>query len=286
MAWVELQWGVPRPLVEVLSQRLFSFGTLGVQEDFLPGQQPPPRQPWDTGPPIALPEVVLLKAWWPFEGREVVQLQVQELCQRHPQCHLPRWNIVGEEDWGEAWKHNFHRHEIAPSLAVSPPWEAQDGDLVIEPGIAFGTGEHPTTRSCLEALAQWACSGKTCLDVGCGSGILSLAAAKLGMTATGVDIEEQAVQSARENALQNNLSASFSCDDIATVSSTFDVVVANLYAEVLVRLSTDIVRCCRHRLALAGVLVSKEDMVLEAYTEMNLTRRTIDGEWVSLWYSR
>ena len=106
------------------------------------------------------------------------------------------------------------------------------------------------------------------------------------MIATGLDIEEQAIRSARENAVKNHLSASFSCDEIATVSSQFDVVVANLYAEVLVLLSTDIIRCCKHRLALAGVLVSKESMVLQAYAQMTLIRRSVDGDWVSLWFSR
>ena len=64
--------------------------------------------------------------------------------------------MVAEEDWDQDWKQHFTRFVISDRLAVSPPWEAQDGDLVIEPGLAFGTGNHPTTHSCLEAIAKWA----------------------------------------------------------------------------------------------------------------------------------
>ena len=91
--------------------------------------------------------------------------------------------------------------KISEHLVIAPPWLAQSGDIIIEPGIAFGTGEHPTTYSCMEALAKWIVEDEkmqhqTCLDVGCGSGILALAAAHLGMNAYGIDIEEDAIAAA------------------------------------------------------------------------------------------
>ena len=94
---------------------------------------------------------------------------------------------------------HFQRHQISEQLAISPPWLAQDGDIVLEPGIAFGTGEHPTTYACMKALAQWisenpSLQNQRCLDVGCGSGILALAAAKLGMFVDGIDIEADAIE--------------------------------------------------------------------------------------------
>jgi ribosomal protein L11 methyltransferase len=286
MAWLELRWGIPRLLCERVSQLLFEEGTLGIQEDFLPGEAPPPRQPWDSEPRPPSSEFMLLKAWWNIADQESAFLAIQELHRFYPDCHSPQWIAVAEEDWGEDWKRNFHRHQINDRLAVSPPWVAKKGDLIIEPGIAFGTGEHPTTYSCLEAIALWAVPGWQCLDVGCGSGILALAAAKLGMEARGVDVEEQAILSAQENAVVNGLTVSFDQTDIALIKETYDVVVANLYAEVLVALACDIVDCCKDKLALAGILTSKEQMVRTAYQELTLLRRKVDGEWVSLWFER
>ena len=286
MAWVELRWGIPRTLCDLLSSKLFEMGALGVQEDFLPGEKPPPRQPWDHGPAQPLPKFALLKAWWDLPRQEDIRGELSELHRRFPECHSPEWVCVAEEDWGETWKENFKRHQIDESLAVSPPWAAQEGDLIIEPGIAFGTGEHPTTYSCLEAIAAWAQSGKRCLDVGCGSGILALAAATLGMSARGVDIEEQAIQSARENAIRNRLVVDFGMTSIVDIQERYDVVVANLYAEVLVALAPYIIACCADKLALAGILLTKEASVLEVYEDLTLIRRKVNGDWVSLWFQR
>ena len=119
------------------------------------------------------------------------------------------WSVVAEDDWDQDWKQHFTRFVISERLAVSPPWEAQEGDLVIEPGLAFGTGNHPTTHSCLEAIAKWAVPGESCLDLGCGTGILALAAAKLGMDALGVDFDPDAIQASQQNAAYNNLQAQF-----------------------------------------------------------------------------
>ena len=285
MSWIELQWGVPRKLVDLLSSSLFELQALGVQEDYLPGEKPPPRHPWDTGPKPPEPPNILLKAWWEARDVEQIQLSIQALQHRFPETMSVSWSRVVETDWGEDWKQNFHRHQISERLAVSPPWCAQKGDVVIEPGIAFGTGEHPTTFSCLEAIAQWAVPNQSCLDVGCGSGILALAAAHLGMNARGVDIEEQAIQAAKENARQNGLQAQFEQTDVFDITEKYSIVVANLYAEVLVALAPAILDRCEGKLALAGILISKEEMVLQAYQSRHLLRRKVDGDWVSLWFS-
>ena len=196
------------------------------------------------------------------------------------------WVPVSQEDWANSWKQHFSRRVFSDKLVISPPWEAQEGDVIIEPGIAFGTGEHPTTASCLEALAVWADlpDNKTCLDLGCGSGILAMGAAKLGLTVVGVDIEPAAIASANENAKRNGLNASFSQTDIADIDQRFDVVVANLFAEVLVALSTDILRVSTGYVALAGILVTKSSMVETAFASLELIRKNREGDWVSLWY--
>jgi ribosomal protein L11 methyltransferase len=286
MAWVELHWGVPRKLKDELISKLFTIGVVGVQEDYLPGEEPPPRQPWDVGPEPPLSEFILIKAWWESPVASSVQKEMLELVYRYPEVHKPSWFNVSEQDWATDWKKHFQRHQISEKLAIAPPWAAIKGDVIIEPGIAFGTGEHPTTYSCLEALSQWSKPGGKCLDVGCGSGVLSLAAASLGMEAYGIDIEDQAITSAKENAKRNGLNITFNQTNISDIKEQYEVVVANLYAEVLVALSSDIISCSSGKLALAGILVEKEDMVREAFCSLTLFHRKVDGDWVALWYTK
>ena len=145
-----------------------------------------------------------------------------------------KWAALEAVDWKESWKDHFSRH-VFQMTAISPPWLAQAGDLIIEPGVAFGTGEHPTTARCLEAITQWGQPGGSCLDVGCGSGILALAAAKMGMSVVGVDIESDAIDSANKAAALNGLTADFSTTPIERLAGTYDVVVVNLFAELLVK---------------------------------------------------
>ena len=288
MSWIELQWVVPRRAIELLSAQLFELGALGVQEDFIAGEAPPPRQPWDTGPEEPLPPFMLLKGWWEEEGIAQTKDAISRLAQEHPETREISWVGVSPQNWESSWKDHFSRKVFSDKLAIAPPWEAQEGDVILEPGIAFGTGEHPTTASCLEAISAWAEEGLTCLDVGCGSGILALAATKLGLRSVGIDIEEQAIVSANENAEKNNLQIDFSQTDIANIVSQFDIVVANLYAEVLVALSPDIIRCVTPggKLALAGILTSKQSLVLEAFSSLRLLRTKEEGDWTALWLEK
>lgn len=287
MAWVELQWDVPRAQCEFLSSQLFACGALGVQEDFREGEEPPPLQPWDDpNTLVLLPDRMLLKAWWEQADFEEAQSQISQIAAGLVDSGGMVWVPVSPEDWANSWKQHFSRRVFSDTLVISPPWEAQEGDVIIEPGIAFGTGEHPTTASCLEALAVWAeyPENQTCLDLGCGSGILAMGAAKLGLTVVGVDIEPAAIASANENAKRNGLNASFSQTDIADIDQRFDVVVANLFAEVLVALSTDILRVSTGYVALAGILATKSSMVETAFAPLELIRKKREGDWVSLWY--
>ncbi len=287
MAWVELQWDIPREQAEILSGKLFAIGALGVQEDYREGEEPAPLQPWDDpSTPVEEPDRMLLKGWWEQSAFEEARTQVSMLNASLSNIGTVAWVPVSQEDWANAWKQHFSRRVFSDALAVSPPWEAQEGDVVLEPGIAFGTGEHPTTASCLEALALWAplSENQTCLDLGCGSGILALGAAKLGMDVIGVDIETAAIVSANENAKRNGMVIDFSQTDIADIDQQFDVVVANLFAEVLVALSSDILRVSSGYIALAGILASKSQMVEDAFSTLELLRRKQEGDWMSLWY--
>jgi len=280
-AWQELRWILPRRKAASAVDALFALDCLGAQEDYLPGEAPPPRQPWDTGPPPPPPERILVRAWWPEDHSDCRQ-QVASL--RTRLGGEVEWGSVSGEDWANNWKDHFTRLIISEDLAVSPPWDAQEGDLVIEPGMAFGSGDHPTTRACLEGIVRHARPGAACLDVGCGSGILALAAAKLGMRAVGIDIEADAVTTSIENATENGLVASFSETPLQEVQGEYPLVVANVYAEVLASMAPDLARLAGEVIVLAGILSDRAHLVENALAEhgWQVSERMVEGEWVSL----
>lgn len=281
--WKELSWIIPRELTEILGAELSDLGALGIQEDYLEGEEPPPRQPWEQDKIIEDPPKRFLKVWFSLESE--IDEALLMLKKRYPSSGEYSWSLVTEDDWEQDWKQHFSRFVISDRLAVSPPWEAQEGDLVIEPGLAFGTGNHPTTHSCLEAIAKWAVPGESCLDLGCGTGILALAAAKMGMNVLGVDFDPDAIQASQQNAKYNNLKANFNDTPIENLRTPYPLVVANLYAEVLVGLSSSIIPLVGRRLALAGILTDRAHLVKEAYKRLHLVREKQEGDWISLWYS-
>lgn len=153
-----------------------------------------------------------------------------------------------EEDWANNWKKYYKPSRIGEKIVVKPIWEeydAKDDDLVIEldPGMAFGTGEHETTRMCIQALEKYVKKDSTVFDVGCGSGILAIAAAKLGSKkAIGVDLDPVAVESAIENVNFNKLDniEILHGNLIDVIDGKADIVVANIIAEVICILTEDV----------------------------------------------
>lgn len=280
--WVEMHLVVPRERVDEISAAVLDLEAVGVQEDHLPGEAPPPRQPWDTGPPAPQPPRILLKAWWPEALADGARIALARAAAGWRGIAAPTWITVDDQDWAEAWKQGFTRLVISERLAVAPPWEALDGDLVVEPGMAFGTGEHPTTRACLEAVDRLARPGGACLDVGCGTGVLAILAAQRGMSARGIDIDADAVTASRENAERNGVSVSFDDTPLEDVEGTYDLVVANVFAEVLVQMAPDLSRLTAGRLVLAGILADRAELVIDALFDMRLVSRKQDGEWVCL----
>lgn len=154
-----------------------------------------------------------------------------------------------EEDWLHNWKQYFHPIPVGERLLIRPTWRSEydpQGRVVLnlDPGLAFGTGTHETTRLCLTALERYMKDGAHVLDVGCGSGILAVASLLLGaQRAVGVDIDELAVKTAKENAALNQVGDSFEaiCGDLTEkVSGKYDVVFANIVADAVILLSEDI----------------------------------------------
>ena len=282
-AWAEVSVLIPRERLDALSGRMMELGAVGLQEDLPPGAAPQYRQPWDRGPAPAPPPMVVLRGWWPGEGF-AEGWGALEAALAVAAGAAPRWAPVRDEDWAETWRAAFQRVAVGPGVVVSPPWLAQDGDLIIDPGMAFGTGEHPTTRACLRWVDQLAEPGGACLDVGTGSGVVALLAARRGMRARGIDIDADAVAASHENAARNGLQAEFDDTPLQRVTGRYDIVVANIFAEVLVRLAPDLARRASRWVVLAGILADRADAVVEAMQGqgLQLHAREVEGEWVAL----
>lgn len=241
----------------------------------MPGAGPTVQQPWDRGPPPAPPDPLVLVAW--FE--EADRARIVECI--GPTDATVSWSVVANVDWEAESRAGFTPITVG-SFTVAPPWAASPGDLVIEPGIGFGTGHHATTRQVLCVLSELTRAHDTVLDVGCGSGILTLAATRLGMTAHGVDIDPDAVASARDHASINQLAATFDTTPIRELQHAYDLVLANVHAEALQALAFDLQRLTRCTLVVAGVLQAKEHAVLRALSDLRVRRRRQEAEWVCL----
>lgn len=153
-------------------------------------------------------------------------------------------SVVQDENWAELWKVHFKPRRIGRRLVIRPTWEefnAEPDDVVIvlDPGQAFGTGDHPTTRLCLELLEQLDLKGKSVADIGCGSGILAIAAAKLGAAnVVASDLDPLAVEVTKENMLRNGVEFPVGSEEgFAMLSKPADVVVSNIISATLIRLA-------------------------------------------------
>ncbi len=282
MSWEELQIETPRQDIGAVTALLFHLGCSGLQEDYLPGETPAPRQPWDTGPLAPEPARALLKAWFENPDREAISAQLLAI---HGTLPPPRWEPLPDTDWENDWKRHFPILEISPRIVIAPPWDPRPGAILIEPGQGFGSGQHPTTRAALIAVDELASQGTTLLDVGCGSGILAIAGALLGLDVAGIDIDPVAVEDARKNAQRNGLELAFSTTPIPNAAPA-DLVVANLHAELLTKYAEDLIRLTQKWLVVAGVLADREGLVQAALGRLELIQRVQDGEWVSLRYRR
>ena len=209
-----------------------------------------------------------------------------------------RTRLVHEADWAEAWKAHFPVMRIGRRIVIKPTWREHtpaDGDVVLDldPGMAFGTGLHPTTRLCLAAVEalgdRGTLDGARVLDVGCGSGILAIAAAKLGAAhVLGVDTDPIAIEATVANAAGNGLGERIAAraGSLPTGQPAFDVVLANLIASLLVRLASQLRGELRPGgiLLASGIFVDREADVREAFAAAGLAvgARSEEGEWVAL----
>ncbi len=275
MAWQALKIAADAKTAEALSDALMDFGALSVSiEDAHAGTAEEQEIFGEPGePPAGVWQDALVNAL--FEADADLPAIVAAAAEVAGLGTPPGFEVeaVAEQDWVRQTQAQFAPIPISPRLWIVPTWhEAPDPaaiNLVLDPGLAFGTGSHPTTRLCLQWLDRNLHGGETLLDYGCGSGILAIAALKLGAgKVVGVDIDSQAIQASRFNAGQNQVSAEFYLPDDAPAVKA-DVVVANILTNPLKMLAPMLANAARSggRIVLSGILSHQGEDVLAVYRE-------------------
>ncbi|MGD9144096.1 MAG: 50S ribosomal protein L11 methyltransferase [Anaerolineae bacterium] len=261
------------------------------------------------------PSTIIVKTYLPGDGSACdAQRRLEEglwhLGRIYP-IPDPEIRTLVEKDWAEAWKQQYHLQRIGQRTVIVPAWEdyaLEPGEIAIrlEPGMAFGTGLHPTTRLCLRALEDYVVAGSDVLDVGTGSGVLSIAAAKLGAhRVLALDADGSAVTAARENVAMNGVEEQvvvrhgtlpggspvphhFVADGTLELleSGHFDLILINILAPVILSLAPSLAErlAPTGRVVLAGLIESQEVEVREALRNQGLeiVERTQEKDWVAL----
>ncbi len=189
------------------------------------------------------------------------------------------------EDWIKQYQLGIEPVEVG-RFYIHPTWVEGSQSLLnikIDPALAFGTGHHPTTSSCLKAVSNYVTAGMDVLDVGCGSGILALAAGKLGAQVDLCDTDPLSIDNAKENFALNESSYRHMWEgSVNQAEQVYDVVIANIVADVLIFIGNDLKKACRSKLILSGILNKYEEKVLKKFSDMECLERIEDGEWISL----
>lgn len=305
MSWIEVQVKTTRDAVDAVSNILYDVGAGGVViEDFHINLDD--VNEWDEidiDRFIVDENIATVKGYLPGgpdlpDKINVVKERIREL-RNYLNTGEGTISIteVYEEDWANSWKKYYKPVKIGPKIVVKPDWEEyepEDGEIVIEmdPGMAFGTGTHETTRMCIIMLQKYVKPGMNVFDVGCGSGILAITAAKLGASRVlASDIDDVAVNVAKENVQKNGVS------DVITVKKSdglkelneigpADLIVANIIADVIIKITHDVRESLKNNgiYIASGIIRDREkDVVEKLKTEgFSIEEIMYDGEWVTI----
>jgi len=287
--WLAVSLVIPKESAEAVSNFLLEQGATGTEEtDEGPG--------WEK-----------LKAYFPEDGKEKRVLRALRSYLKSLQTINPEISrasleaaSIPEQDWGENWKKFFKPVQVTERFVVKPPWRVvkRKGNQIvvdIHPGMAFGTGTHASTKLAIRALEKTLKRREfSVLDVGTGSGILSIAAARLGaVEVCGLDTDGVAVENARENAKQNSVShiVKIRKGRIGGIQKGFDVVVANIDYKRLRRMRTSLLRHLKPRgfLILSGILQRNRDRLRQHYMETGVfqwEKTAREQEWVCLTFKK
>lgn len=290
MAWLLLKIQANDQNADTISDALMELGALSASiEDAhaeTVAEQAIFGEPGDPPPGIWQQNIVTAML---DESADIPQL-LQAL---QDETQIPQFSYVTEtieeQDWVRATQAQFDPIHITDNLWIVPTWHTSPNEnainITLDPGLAFGTGSHPTTHLCLEWLTQQVSLGDV-LDYGCGSGILAIAAKKLGSkTTVGVDIDDQAVTASRFNAEQNDTQdiAFYDANDFG--NQTFDIVVANILSSALMVLAPALAKYCKTggKIALSGILEEQTEALLARYSEwFTMDTPTQKDAWILL----
>jgi len=273
MAWQSLRITAREDSADALSEALLELGALSVSlEDAHAGTADEQAIFGEPGePPAGVWQNSIVSAL--FAPEADIAAIVAQAAQAAQLPQVPAYTVepLAEQDWVRLTQSQFEPIRISARLWVVPTWHSAPDpaaiNLVLDPGLAFGTGSHPTTRLCLQWLDRNIKGGELLLDYGCGSGILAVAAAKLGAgRVIGVDIDPQAIPASIANARQNEVAAEFYLPDAAPAVEA-DIVVANILTNPLRVLAPLLAAATRAggRLVLSGILLEQSASVAEAY---------------------
>lgn len=300
MQWLEFTADVgadqAEAVADALTELLQAHGQQGVsieQQGILPdryddGDVPPPSRVW-------------LRGYIPVDSRaDSLRAQAEALLATYGL--IPVIHTLDEQDWGEAWKAHYHPIRIGARIVVRPLWEqaelrADDIEIALDPGMAFGTGTHATTQLCLAALETVMRAGLSVLDLGCGSGILAIAAAKLGAAqVVAVDTDPLSVAATNENAAANGVADKIaahegSLETVLGSARRFDLLLANILARVIIEMCGQglgqIVRP-GGQAVFSGIITEQVDDVRAALARTGLTPTEVhtQGDWVAVLATR
>ena len=295
LKWLELSVRTPPEFVEPLSQIFYRYGHGGVAVEQEGGFNP------DEGEAPTGEEWATVTTYLPMnesldERRGRIDVGVRLVAHVSDISALQE-RVVEEEDWQNSWKEHFYVLRISRRITICPTWREhtpQEGEIVImlDPGMAFGTGHHPTTSMCLKQLDALVTPGIDVLDVGCGSGVLSIAAAQLGARHVfGLEIDSVAVNVAKQNVRENGVEhtvrvAQGTLPHPDVKQSAYTIAVANISAKVVAEISPYLVNAVQNggKVIASGILLENKDIVTQALEEAgaNLEETLIDGDWVTL----
>lgn len=291
MSWLTLSIHADAQYAEALSEALLENGALSV--DMLDADADTPDEQAIFGEPGEPSATIwqhnLLNAL--FESDAAVSDILHSCCADLGISPLPQHQIetLDESDWVRLTQAQFDPIRISARLWIVPTWhtpsDATAINIILDPGLAFGTGSHPTTRLCLRWMDSNIQGSEAVLDYGCGSGILAIAAMKLGAaSAIGIDVDAQAVQASHDNATANQVNADFYLPDGTTLTQ-YDVVVANILTNPLRALAPLLAVSTKQsgRIVLSGVLAEQADDVMRIYAQwFDMSAAIIEDGWACL----
>ena len=297
--WLELSVQTPREFVEPLSNVFRRYGSGGIVVEEPGGYNPDDDEGPSPDVPVTLKAYLRLNtATRSHKARIEVALRLVSLLYPLPPLQE---RVLQQSDWEEAWKRDFVVHHVTPRLVIRPSWQAytpRGAEVVLQmdPGMAFGTGQHPTTRMCLQELEKALAPGDLVLDLGTGTAILAIAAVKLGArSAVALDVAADAVKVARQNIRANAVARAIrvvrgTLPHDQVPPAAFDVALANISAAAATRLAHELATALKpggHLIA-SGIVVERAEEAITALHQagFSLERRREEGLWVTLVLTR